>query len=126
LQSGPGLGVEASERLIHEQHQRLKSQCSSYRNPLLHAPGELVGVTIRCGRKPGHFNEAAGNGSRLILLLSYYSQWIGHVVGHSPPGEELVELLKDYGTVGPRSQGVMAFERYVAADRLDKAGYSLE
>ena len=38
----PQLEVEGAQRLVQEQHVRAVHQCSSQRNPLLHAAGELI------------------------------------------------------------------------------------
>jgi hypothetical protein len=67
LQSLAGERIERSERLVHEQHQRVGCQGPCDRNTLAHPAGDAIDVEIRKWRKADEVDIVARDPVLLLI-----------------------------------------------------------
>ncbi|HJX22670.1 MAG TPA: hypothetical protein VJ454_16865, partial [Steroidobacteraceae bacterium] len=98
LHQAAGLGVERAERLVHQQDFRIEGERACDRGALLHAAGQLRGVTVLETGKPDKIDE----GLRALLALGarqpHALEAIEDIGAHGLPGEQR-KMLEDDAAV---------------------------
>src|SRR5260370_14271454 len=112
--------VERAERLVHQQDLGVVDERTNYREALLHAAGELIGVTV------AEIPEANKTKIVLYLLSPLAAEPTHHrteagILHDAHPGKERW-LLEDDAAVGARAGDQFASERHAPPRRPDEAG----
>src|SRR3954470_13188524 len=120
-----GLRVEGAERLVHEEDFGVASERAGERDPLAHAPGQLVhpGMgKVREAHEAEQLLDALGDA---VLRPPRLLERIGDVPCHVPPGEEGVVLEEDR-PIRTRPPDRLAAEEQLALIGLVETGEEVQ
>ena len=126
LEPRPREHVEASERLVHQQHRRIERECARDGDTLLHPSRKLVRIPVCGSSETRQLHELPCPLGGSAPLPAVHTQRIGDVVEHRSPREELVELLEHDSAIGAWFQPLASCDLDPTARRADESGDSLE
>ena len=120
-----GLRIERRERLVHQQHVRVRHQRARQTDPLLHAAGQLVRVMVLEAGQPDHVDEPLAGFAPCVALHAPQLEAELDVAHHRPPRQQ-TELLEHHGAVLAGSGDGIAVDRHLARVGRDQPEQDVE
>src|SRR5206468_10361390 len=121
LKGDAGLGVDRSERLIHQHHLWVGSQSPRHRHSLLHAARKLVGILPLESTKSHQLDKTPNDGGSLLSRHPLNLQAMGDVLLHRAPRHD-GKLLEDYATIGPGPSHFTAVKQHRPTSLWEESG----
>src|SRR6058998_639473 len=121
LHVGSCLGVERTERLVHQDHLGPHGQRARDRDALLHAARQRVGIGVLEPREPHRLDQVPDDLAELVGRRVIEMQPVGYVLLDREPRERGV-LLEHHSAVAAGPDDLAAVGDYLARRRLVEPG----